>query len=538
MRKSLLIRLLLLYIISLASSCSSTKVGDMPNQIPSKAQIKLETETIATLRILHFNDFHAQNLPYTDRNRETGKTELVGGMAYMKTLIDSLRSFSPYPTMLLNAGDNFQGTPISTFTKGLSSVYILNALIPDVVTVGNHEFDYGYLSYRNLLDTYGYFSTVCANLVFAFTGEPVFPPYSVHDLGGIKVAIIGLITTDLPTVSMPYNIVGLGVLPYEKALDELLPEIQSVHKPDAIIILSHIGVTEDIKLAKKYPQITAFIGGHSHTPIFKPIGENHSPVVQAGSKGKYLGQLDLKIDLKNDSLLGFEGKLIPILTDSLNPHPTLSKFIDSLEAPIELKLSEKIGILKTDFTRRGNGPSNVGNWLAMVYRKGTNADLGVQNAGGIRRDLVSGDIRLKDIYELVPFGNDVVKMLVTGKELVSMLQWQLQGKGSYCDFEGLICEIDTIGNKSDVYIVSVNGKPFSETATYSIATNAYVHTQHKSLFGLDAKPEFQSTPFVDTDFIVDFVRKNPMVDAQVSFWGIQRVTKPLPILTPKKNLKK
>jgi 5'-nucleotidase/2',3'-cyclic phosphodiesterase and related esterases len=156
-----------------------------------------------TIKIIHWNDFHAQNTTRT--LRKEGKPYRVGGSAILKGYIDSLRNLAPEQTLVLFAGDDFQGTPVSNFTKGRSQVILMNELKPDAVVPGNHEFDYGKENFIELLAETKY-DVICANLVVSKTGEPLFPPYKIVQRNGLKIAIIGLITTDLPLVSIPENI--------------------------------------------------------------------------------------------------------------------------------------------------------------------------------------------------------------------------------------------------------------------------------------------------------------------------------------------
>lgn len=477
-----------------------------------------------TIKIIHWNDFHAQNTTRT--LRKEGKPYRVGGSAVLKGYIDSLRNLAPEQTLVLFAGDDFQGTPVSNFTKGRSQVILMNELKPDAVVPGNHEFDYGKENFIALLAEAKY-DVICANLVVAKTGEPLFPPYKIVQRNGLKIAIIGLMTTDLPLVSIPENIAGLEAKDYSIVLSKYLPEIKAKEKPDAIIVLSHIGLlnkldyVDDLTLSRIYPEILAFIGGHSHTPLFEPIRKGGGVIVQAGSRGQYVGELDLVIDPVGDSLVSFSGKLIETYADSITPDLRVQAMVDSMEAPMKKMMDEQIGTLKADWKSKFGESTNLGTWQTDVMREELKVDIAIQNSGGIRKSLNAGPIRIRDMWEISPFGNAFVIFGITGKELRQMLEWQIDGRGEFCDMSGVVCKYNgnlPYGNR--IKEITVNGKPLDEEKVYVVATNNYAAAQLPALFGLQREVTVKGTPFVDHDFFVEAVKKRKVISGEKREWLI------------------
>lgn len=482
------------------------------------------TSQYKTIKIIHWNDFHAQNTTRT--LRKEGKPYRVGGSAILKGYIDSLRNLAPDRSLVLFAGDDFQGTPVSTFTKGRSQVILMNEIKPDAVVPGNHEFDYGKDNFISLLGEAQY-DIVCANLVVSKTDEPLFPPYKVIQRGGLKIVIIGLITTDLPLLSIPENIAELETKDYSIVLSKYLPEIKAKEKPDAIIALSHIGLlnkldyVDDLTLSRIYPEIVAFIGGHSHTPLFKPIRKGGGVIVQAGSRGQYVGELDLVIDPVGDSLVSFAGKLIEAYADSITPDLRVQAIVDSLEAPMKKLMEEQIGTLKADWKSRFGESTNIGTWQTDVMREELKVDIAIQNSGGIRKSLNAGPIRVRDIWEISPFGNAFVIFGVTGKELRSMLEWQIDGRGEFCDMSGVVCKYNgNLPYGKRIKDITVNGKPLDEEKVYVVATNNYAAAQLPALFGLQREVKVKGTPFVDHDFFVDVIKKRKVISGETREWLI------------------
>ena len=477
-----------------------------------------------TIKIIHWNDFHAQNTTRT--LRKEGKPYRVGGSAILKGYIDSLRNLAPEHSLVLFAGDDFQGTPVSNFTKGRSQVILMNELKPDAVVPGNHEFDYGKENFIELLAETKY-DVICANLVVSKTGEPLFPPYKIVQRNGLKIAIIGLITTDLPLVSIPENIAGLEAKDYSIVLSKYLPEIKAKEKPDAIIVLSHIGLlnkldyVDDLTLSRIYPEIVAFIGGHSHTPLFEPIRKGGGVIVQAGSRGQYIGELDLVIDPVGDSLVSFSGKLIETYADSITPDLRVQAMVDSMEAPMKKMMDEQIGTLKADWKSKFGESTNLGTWQTDVMREEMKVDIAIQNSGGIRKSLNAGPIRIRDMWEISPFGNAFVIFGITGKELRQMLEWQIDGRGEFCDMSGVVCKYNgNLPYGKRIKEITVNGKPLDEEKVYVVATNNYAAAQIPALFGLQRQVNVKGTPFVDHDFFVEAVKKRKVISGEKREWLI------------------
>ncbi len=477
-----------------------------------------------TIKIIHWNDFHAQNTTRT--LRKEGKPYRVGGSAILKGYIDSLRNLAPDRSLVLFAGDDFQGTPVSTFTKGRSQVILMNEIQPDAVVPGNHEFDYGKDNFISLLSETKY-DVICANLVVSKTGEPLFPPYKVVQRGGLKIVIIGLITTDLPLVSIPENIEGLEAKDYSIVLSKYLPEIKAKEKPDAIIVLSHIGLlnkldyVDDLTLSRIYPEIVAFIGGHSHTPLFEPIRKGGGVIVQAGSRGQYVGELELVIDPVGDSLVSFSGKLIETYADSITPDARVQAMVDSMEAPMKKMMDEVIGTLKADWKSKFGESTNIGTWQTDVMREELKVDIAIQNSGGIRKSLNAGPIRIRDMWEISPFGNAFVVFGITGKELRGMLEWQIDGRGEFCDMSGVVCKYNgNLPYGKRIKEITVGGKPLNEEKVYVVATNNYAAAQLGALFGLQREVKVNGTPFVDHDFFTEVIRKRKVISGEKREWLI------------------
>jgi 2',3'-cyclic-nucleotide 2'-phosphodiesterase (5'-nucleotidase family) len=245
------------------------------------------------LTILHVNDTHGRILPYIEET--AGGRQMVGGAAYLARMIEDKRSKNPGGTLLLSAGDMFQGTPVSNLFKGRSVTDVMNYLKFDGMAIGNHEFDWGMDVLRHLVASSG-FPYLSANIRDE-SGRylPGVKPYIIVERKKVKIAIIGMTTPEVPRITAPGRLKHMTV----DRPEDILPRIIEKAKDEGhaiIIVLSHLGLDADKDLAQKIPGIHVIVGGHSHTALDNPVMVGNTIIVQAGAYGLYLGVLKLKID--------------------------------------------------------------------------------------------------------------------------------------------------------------------------------------------------------------------------------------------------
>lgn len=471
----------------------------------------------STLRILHWNDFHTQNLPYQvkTKNRATNKDTsfYVGGSATLASYLKKYQS-GENATLLLNAGDDFQGSPISTITQGASQIQLLNLLKPDAMTLGNHEFDYGRTSLSEVLRNAD-FPVLSANLFDRRTNTSYVKEYIIRQIGTIKIGIIGLMTTELPTLSLPKNVEQLEVRSLSMTVNALIPEIKK-NGADIIVALTHQGVTEDSLLATKCPDLDMIVGGHSHTPLFRPKRVNGILIVQAGSRGRWLGKIDLIVDNQKDTIIQSDAELIECRTADIAPDPIVESKVNDLEKLADKGLSEVIAEATVDLKRGGNGESNLGNWISDVMRNYAKADVAFQNSGGIRKDILAGNVTVRDFWEISPFGNTLVTFAVSGKTLRSMVEHQLSLTDDFCQLSGLSYVYRIKDGEKKLHNVKIGNRLLDETTQYTIVTNNYVAAQSKKYFGIDL-PEVQITQLnvIDRDVLIEAAKVQKRITAAI-----------------------
>ena len=420
----------------------------------------------ASLRLLYVNDFHGFAEPY----QPLGATELLGGAAYLAGAVDRLRNGRP--TLLLAAGDMIQGNNWANLFQGKSSLELMNAMRFDAMVLGNHEFDYGQQVLQQRLKE-ARFPVLGANV----RGLPLLKPYVIKVLQGVRVAIIGVVTADTPTSTHPRNVAGLKFSPPDAAVARCLKELRG--QADLVVVLSHIGYSEDRALAQKVPGIDVIIGGHSHTRLEAPVVVNHTIIGQAWEHAKALGVLDL--DLKDGKIVKYEGHLEEIKPSPGGADKEVQQMVRKYSQEVDARLDRNVGETAVDLDGEQTRlkETNLGDLVADVMRAATGAEAALINGGSIRTGIHRGPIKAKEVYAALPFDNYLVAIRLTGRQLREALEHGVSGleekAGRFPQVSGLTFTFSRtapVGNR--VKDITVNGKPLDPGQEYVVATNDFL----------------------------------------------------------------
>ena len=513
-------------IFSFENLSFSQKVDSHSNLYDIKEAFQ-QNDNLKELRILHWNDMHARNMPYkvSKKDKETGeKIEYyIGGISDM---LGYIKINKDDKSLLLDGGDCYQGSPISSITRGFSQIEILNMFNLDAFVLGNHEFDYGQFTLDSALMTAG-FDYLSANVFFKPKNSTFGKPFKIENINGIKIGIIGITALDLETLVVPKNISEVIMLNTDSVITSGISELKK-NDCDVIILLTHIGVDNDKMLAEKfYGDVDIIVGGHSHTPLFKPLIQNGVIICQAGSYTRWLGKLDLTVDTQKDTVLSYSGELIETVWDSSIYDRDAHGKIETMLASIQGELSKVIGKLETDWTTSYSKESNLGQWEADATREKVQTDITFFNAGGIRKNLPAGDITVQDIWEINPFGNTIVTFNVTGKTLRQMIRNNLTNSIKEINESGssdliIVSGIEIVydskkaleGNNDFIQSIKVGGKEINDENVYSISTNNYVAGQFNKYFGdVPEEIEFTDTNIIDRDLLIEAVENQKTINS-------------------------
>lgn len=486
------------------------------------AQFVIAAQPVS-LRILYVNDFHG----FAESHQTAGDTETLGGAAFLAAAINQFRKGQP--TLLLAAGDFIQGNPWVNLFEGKSAIELMNAMDFSAMTLGNHEFDFGVdILHKRVREAR--FPVLAANV----QGLSNIQPFIIKEISGLKVAIIGLVTEETPVTTHPKNVKDLT---FSSAIDTAKKIIGDLDNTvDVVIVLSHLGLSADIQLARAVHGIDVIVGGHSHTRIEKPMKIDETLIVQSWEHGKTLGILDLTVQDMN--ITQYDGNLALIQPGKRQPDPSAEEIVGRYRKQASAILNEVIGEaqITLDGKNSRSRETNLGNLLSDILKKATHADIALINGGGIRADILKGPVRMNDILSVLPFANHPVVLKVNGKELKDIFEYGL------ADVEGMAGRFPQVSGIQITYNpanpagakitdLKVAGSPVCPESWYTLATNDFLaaggdgYVALKNLLATmtntpEGSPQNNRVILFDSgrairDMVIDYIKDNKRISASV-----------------------
>ena len=505
--------------------------------------------------ILHTNDVHGA----------------IEGYAYITALKADYEAKGA-EVILVDAGDYSQGEVYVSDTKGLDAVEMMNVTGYDVVTLGNHEFDYGYAQLKENM-TKADFKILCAN-VYGEDGTPIFDAnYTYTTKSGVKIGFFGMETPEAQTKANPALIKGLKFDTDLKAVAE--KQLEALKDDDVVIALSHLGVDDSSKPYTSYDLYNAakgidfIIDGHSHSVMTK--GKNGEPIQSTGTKFANIGVIvidDASKKIESNSLYEIKEDTAKDATVAA----AAQKIIDRIDKEYGAVFAKSKVELNGAKAPNGNRDSETNNgdlitdamlWKVMQNKEGLTVDadhvVAITNGGGIRDYIKVGDVTKKDIKTVLPFGNTIEVIYVTGTELLEALEASTfcvpESIGGFPQVSGISYTISTgavydanaetypastyYGPKSinRVTINSINGKEFKANDTYAVVANNFCAEGGDTYYAFAAATSKFDTGVTLDMAVMDYITKelkgvigeqyaapqgrilmNPFKDVKVSSW--------------------
>jgi 5'-nucleotidase/UDP-sugar diphosphatase len=377
------------------------------------------------ITVYHTNDMHGWFMSRPDWKQ---KDRRIGGMAALKNVL--AKQGRGKNTLLVDAGDWFQGTPEATLTQGLPMVEFFNALKYDAIVVGNHEYDLGQGVLKDLVSRIDA-PVLGANVYDRARARPVdiFTPHVIKKIGGVKVGIFGLITANMGNLSFPENVAGLEFRSEAEVARLAVAELKK-QGAEIIILLSHIGRNagkiklpySEQELARDVPGIDLIISGHVHIPTAKPVKIEGTQTWLACSGGylKNLGQVDLTVE--GGRLTAVGGQMHALWVDKVGEDAALLKLTAKHLAEVGRLLNVDIGEAQVGLAKKLNAESPVAMWVSDCSRKWTKTQVVIQNPAGMRAPLTKGAVQLRHMHEIMPFDNRLVTLYMSGAALLEVLE--------------------------------------------------------------------------------------------------------------------
>lgn len=462
--------------------------------------------------ILYFNDAH-EIAPVVDELGERG------GISRVKTIIDSVKKENHH-TLVVFGGDCAGGTLFGAMYHGLPIVEAFNKIPVDIANFGQHDFDFGLDENLKLIKN-SQFDWINSNLVDE-EDEPYadLPVYKIEELSGITIGFLGL-TDAMVTTTRSENIKQKDLLEAAAiAVKQLIG-----HGVDVIVAITQTNFETNEKLMINFPEIDAILTEERSEVISEIYYCGKRPIISpCGNMGSIV-RLDFE---KTDNIITTSLQIYPV-DSSVEPDVTLKKLEDSYQNKLEKELSSTITYLKTpliagitsDHASRWK-ETNVGNLLTDSFRDYYNANIAVLNGGGIRADAASGPFTVKDAQAIIPFGNQICLIEMSGKEFLKILEHGTaaveEKAGRFLQISGAKYHYDwnsEPGNR--IVALSINDKKYNEDQLYTIALPGYIleggdgfNIQNNCtvMIASDSAPQ-------DIEIFIDYCKKRTEIDAKL-----------------------
>ncbi len=557
MRKFLSVLLAMAMVLSL--TVTSFAIEDTATT--REPEVMTEEATMAGKTvILHTNDVHGA----------------IAGYAYIAQLKADYEAKGA-EVILVDAGDYSQGEVYVSDTKGLDAVEMMNATGYNVVSLGNHEFDYGFAQLKDNMSK-AKFKVLCAD-VFNADGTPIFDAnYTYTTKSGVKIGFFGMETPETQTKANPALIKGLTFATDDAFTKAAADQVKALKDDDIVICVSHLGVDAESKpyrstdLYAAVKGIDFIIDAHSHTVMMK--GENGEPIQSTGTKFANIGVIvidDASKKIESNSLYEIKEDTAKDATVAA----AAQKIIDRIDKEYGAVFAKSKVELNGAKAPNGNRDSETNNgdlitdamlWKVMQNKEGLTVDadhvVAITNGGGIRDYIKVGDVTKKDIKTVLPFGNTVAVIYVTGAELLEALEAStyslpVGGFPQVCGISYTISTAVAYDANAETYpsstyygpktinrvsINSINGKEFKVDDTYAVVTNNFVADGGDTYYAFAAATSKFDTGMTLDVAVMDYITKelkgvigeqyaapqgrilmNPFKDVKVSSWFGQYV---------------
>ena len=437
------------------------------------------------LTILHSNDLHGDFMA-----KEVDK-ELLGGISMLSGYINKVRN-EEENVLYTISGDMFRGSVIDSEYKGISTIEIMNMLAPDVVTLGNHEVDYG-LAHLLFVEKCAQFPIINANLYITTNGVRLFKSHLIKEIGGMKILFIGILTENVLHSTKQDKIIGSFVDVHEAASEVgRICDSYRTEDIDFTVLLTHIGFEEDKKLAQALDPrwgVDIIIGGHSHTNLEKPEIVRGIPIVQAACGTNQIGRFDIIVDTDRNCIDRYTWRLIPIDDDYCPRDYALEEVIEKYKTETDKKYKRIITRFADKYTHPcRHQETALGKLFADAFRDSLGLDIMMVGSGSIRGEELGPIVMLEDLTQIFPYNDEIFRISVTGTQLRRMVKHILRtgallGVTEFYQYSSgfhIVFDYDA----QQLLELSFEGKDIEDEKIYDVGISSFHFKNLKEFFGV------------------------------------------------------
>ena len=374
------------------------------------------------ISILQMNDSHG----YLDIHQELfwdgnhAKYELTGGYSRIATIFNEIRN-ERSNTLIFDCGDTIHGTYPVVNTKGMAMIPILNELDFDAMTA-HWEFAYGPDHFKVLAKNLNY-PMLAINCYYKSNNKLVFEPFIIKEVDGLRIGIIGIAATILDKVMPESFSKGIYFTLGNQELPFYINKLCGDERVDLIVLISHLGLPQEIRIAKEIKGVDVLLSAHTHNRLYGPIIIDNTIIIQSGCHGSFIGRLD--INFSKDKISNFKHELITV-TETINPDPYVDELVNNVIEPDREWINQVVGYTSTDLNRNTVLESTMDNFLLKGILAETGAQIAFSNGWRYGAPILTGEITLNDIYNIIPVNPPVSTVELTGKEIWMMMEENLE----------------------------------------------------------------------------------------------------------------
>lgn len=472
------------------------------------------SETKVNIDIISMNDFHGalEEVPIKDNN---GNIIAMQGATLMVGKYNAIKAKNPNGTILVSAGDMFQGTPISNVLLGKPVVQIMNEMGTQLMTLGNHEFDWG-LEKINLIKSEADFPMLSCNIYDKTTGRRVTfaQPYKIIKNQGVNIGFIGVTTPETKITTIPEAVSNLEFRDPAAEVKSLITEIKS-KGVDIIIVVGHIGATEykdgtikgeaaDLAKSLNSNEVSAIISGHTHTQVAGKV--NNISIVQGWKNGRNLGHITI---VYNTATKKVEAST-ETFEDCYNSYASITRdedvrlIVNAAKKEIGPKFDAILGSASANIIHSKDSESAVGNWVTDTMTKAVAADFGFESSGSLRCNIQKGNITLREIYTLMPWDNHVYTMKLTGTQIKNILEHGATLKYGMVQVSGLKFKYykDNAEGSKVFDIKDSKEKEICMNKLYTVAVNEFLATGGDNYIEFTKGIDVHDTGYLERDLVI------------------------------------
>lgn len=376
-----------------------------------------------SLTVVQLNDSHA----YFDLHQEMfwqgGQAVYrpAGGYARIATIVKQIRAANQERVLFCDCGDTLHGTYPAQSTQGQAMIPVLNALGIDAMTA-HWEFAYGPANFKQRAAKLSY-PMLAINVYDEATKKRFFPPYIVKETGGLRIGLVGIASNIIDKTMPPSFSEGVAFTLGREELPSIINDLRTREKVDLVVLISHLGFPQDMKLLSEVEGIDVCLSGHTHNRLYKPAVQGKTLVIQSGCHGSFLGRLDLEI--AGGRVVDYRHQLIEVEA-KIPPDPAVDDLVRQALAPHQEGLSMIVGETATALNRGTTLETTMDNFLLQALLESTGAQLAFSNGWRYGAPVIPGEVTLNDLYNIIPMNPPISTVELLGEEIVMMLEENLE----------------------------------------------------------------------------------------------------------------